>query len=129
MESSKIQGLSEEIKLFPYLDKFPKLGKNVYLASGAKIVGEVEIGNDTSIWYNTVIRGDVNFVTIGKMTNVQDSSTLRLNSPREIAFADSVSGFSPMSSWIFASRSAVNRLFAEMLAAEASVNYLTGYNI
>lgn len=78
MESSKIQGLSEEIKLFPYLDKFPKLGKNVFLASGAKIVGEVEIGNDTSIWYNTVIRGDVNFVAIGKMTNVQDSSTLHV---------------------------------------------------
>ena len=78
MESTKIQGIGEEIKLFPYLDKFPKLGKNVFLASGAKIVGEVEIGNDTSIWYNTVIRGDVNFVTIGKMTNVQDSSTLHV---------------------------------------------------
>jgi carbonic anhydrase/acetyltransferase-like protein (isoleucine patch superfamily) len=78
MESPKIQGLMEEIKLFPYLNKFPKLGKNVFLAPGSKIVGEVEIGNDTSIWYNTVIRGDVNFVTIGKMSNVQDSSTLHV---------------------------------------------------
>jgi carbonic anhydrase/acetyltransferase-like protein (isoleucine patch superfamily) len=78
MESPKIQRLSKEIKLFTYLDKFPKLGKNVFLASGSKIVGEVEIGNDSSIWYNTVIRGDVNFVTIGKMTNIQDSSTLHV---------------------------------------------------
>jgi gamma-carbonic anhydrase len=78
MESPKVQGLSEEIKIFPYLDKFPKLGKNVFLAPGSKIIGEVEIGNDSSIWYNTVIRGDVNFVTIGKMTNVQDSSTLHV---------------------------------------------------
>ena len=78
MESSKIQGLSEEIKLFPYIDKFPKLGKNVFLAPGVKIVGEVEIGNDSSIWYNTVIRGDVNFIKIGKMTNVQDSSMLHV---------------------------------------------------
>jgi gamma-carbonic anhydrase len=76
--TSKIQGLEEEIKLFPYLDKFPKLGKNVFLASGVKIAGEVEIGNDSSIWYNTVIRGDVHFVKIGKMTNVQDSSTLHV---------------------------------------------------
>jgi gamma-carbonic anhydrase len=78
MESTKIQGLDKEIKLFPYLDKFPRLGENVFLAPGVKIAGEVEIGNDSSIWYNTVIRGDVNFVTIGKMTNVQDSSTLHV---------------------------------------------------
>ncbi len=68
----------EEIKLFPYQDKFPKMGKNVFLAPGVKIAGEVEIGNDSSIWYNTVIRGDVNFVKIGNMTNVQDSSMLHV---------------------------------------------------
>jgi len=78
MGTSKIQGLDEGIKLFPYLDKFPKLGKNVFLAPGVKIAGEVEIGNGSSIWYNTVIRGDVHFVKIGKMTNVQDSSTLHV---------------------------------------------------
>lgn len=70
----------QEKKLFPYLDKFPKIGKNVFLAPGVKVAGEVEIGNDSSIWYNTVIRGDVNFVKIGKMTNVQDSSTLHVTS-------------------------------------------------
>ena len=49
-----------------------------FLASGVKIVGDVEIGNDSSIWYNTVIRGDVHFVKIGKMTNVQDCSMLHV---------------------------------------------------
>lgn len=78
METSKIQGLKEEIKLFPYLDKFPVIGENVFLASGVKIIGETEIGNDSSIWYNTVIRGDVNFIKIGKMTNVQDCSMLHV---------------------------------------------------
>ena len=78
MGTTKIQGLNDENKLFPYLDKFPKIGKNVLLAPGVKVAGEVEIGNDSSIWYNTVIRGDVNYVKIGKMTNVQDSSTLHV---------------------------------------------------
>lgn len=85
MGTSKIQEVSklttsgkEEIKLFPYQDKFPVIGKNVFLASGVKIIGEVEIGNDSGIWYNTVIRGDVNFVKIGKMTNVQDCSMLHV---------------------------------------------------
>ncbi len=85
MGASKIQELSkltaswkEETKLFPYQDKFPVICKNVFLASGVKIIGEVEIGNDSGIWYNTVIRGDVNFVKIGKMTNVQDCSMLHV---------------------------------------------------
>ncbi len=78
MAAAKIQGLKEEIKLLPYLDKFPVIGENVFLASGVKIIGEVEIGNDSSIWYNTVIRGDVHFIKIGKMTNVQDCSMLHV---------------------------------------------------
>ena len=82
MGTPEIRGINGEIKLFPYLDKFPKLHKNVFLAPGAKVAGEVEIGNDSSIWYNTVIRGDVNFVKIGKMTNVQDSSMLHVTNGR-----------------------------------------------
>jgi len=78
MESTKIQGLKEEIKLFPYEDAFPQIGDNVFLASGVKIVGDVKIGKDSSIWYNTVIRGDVHFVKIGELTNVQDCSMLHV---------------------------------------------------
>jgi carbonic anhydrase/acetyltransferase-like protein (isoleucine patch superfamily) len=43
-----------------------------------KIIGDVTIGEDTSIWYNTVIRGDVNFIKIGKVTNIQDSCMLHV---------------------------------------------------
>jgi len=78
MESTKIQGLKEEIKLFPYVGTYPELGENVFLASGVKIVGDVKIGNNSSIWYNTVIRGDVHFVKIGELTNVQDCSMLHV---------------------------------------------------
>jgi carbonic anhydrase/acetyltransferase-like protein (isoleucine patch superfamily) len=78
MESSLIQKLSEELKIFPYKEYFPKLGENVFLASGVKIIGNVEIGNDTSVWYNTVIRGDVHYIKIGESTNIQDCSMLHV---------------------------------------------------
>lgn len=78
MESSLIQKLSNELKIFPYKEYSPKLGENVFLASGVKIIGNVEIKNNTSIWYNTVIRGDVHYIKIGESTNIQDCSMLHV---------------------------------------------------
>lgn len=79
MDASEIQKkLDEEIKLFPYLGSFPRLSENVFLASGVKIIGDVEIGPDSSVWYNTVIRGDVNYIRIGSLTNIQDCSMLHV---------------------------------------------------
>jgi carbonic anhydrase/acetyltransferase-like protein (isoleucine patch superfamily) len=78
MESSFIQKLNEEVKTFPYRGHYPKLGKNVFLASGVKIIGNVEVGNDSSVWYNSVIRGDVHYVKIGESTNIQDCSMLHV---------------------------------------------------
>ncbi len=83
MDTSEIQRkLEEEVKLFPYLDAFPKLHKSVFLASGVKIIGDVEISEDSSVWYNTVIRGDVHYIRIGKMTNIQDCSMLHVTKSR-----------------------------------------------
>jgi len=67
-----------EQHIFPYLDLNPKLDDTVYLAPGSKIIGDVTIGEHSSIWFNTVVRGDVNYITIGKMTNVQDLSMLHV---------------------------------------------------
>ena len=77
MDTANIQSVSE-IKLFPYLDMFPKLHETVFLASGSKIIGDVEIGEDSSVWYNTVVRGDVHYIRIGYKTNVQDNSMLHV---------------------------------------------------
>lgn len=68
----------KEIKLFPYKDSFPELDENVFVASGAKIIGDVKIGKDSSVWYNTIIRGDVHYIKIGEKTNIQDSSMLHV---------------------------------------------------
>ncbi len=83
METSEIyRRLEEEIKLFPYIDKYPRLGKDVFLASGVKVIGDVEIGDFSSVWYNTVIRGDVHYIRIGSLTNVQDCSMLHVTNGR-----------------------------------------------
>jgi len=78
MESTLIHRLNDPLKIFPYKGIFPKIGSNVFLASGVKIIGDVEIGNNSSIWYNTVIRGDVHYIKIGESTNIQDCSMLHV---------------------------------------------------
>ena len=60
--------------LHEYKGKWPKLGERVFIAEGAQIVGDVEIGDHSSVWYNCVIRGDVDVVRIGRHTNIQDGS-------------------------------------------------------
>lgn len=58
--------------ILPYQNKFPRIHESVLIAEGVHIIGDVEIGRDSSIWFNTVIRGDVNFIRIGERTNIQD---------------------------------------------------------
>lgn len=56
------------------LGKTPKIGENCFLADNATLVGEVELGDHCSVWFNTVLRGDVNYIRIGKNTNIQDGA-------------------------------------------------------
>ncbi|MFA7227871.1 MAG: gamma carbonic anhydrase family protein [Melioribacteraceae bacterium] len=74
--------MTKEIKLFPYKDHFPRLHKSVFVASGAKIIGDVEILDDSSVWYNCIVRGDVNYIRIGSETNIQDSSMLHVTNEK-----------------------------------------------
>ena len=55
-----------------YLDTFPVLAKGVYAHNTAQIIGDVGIGQDSSVWCNAVLRGDVNRITIGECSNIQD---------------------------------------------------------
>lgn len=54
----------------------PKIGKDCFLADNATIVGDVTMGDECSIWFNAVLRGDVNTITIGDRVNIQDGSVL-----------------------------------------------------
>ncbi len=64
----------------------PSLGKNVYVAAGAVVVGEVSVGDYSSIWFNAVLRGDINRIEIGQYSNVQDNAVVHVaeNLPCEI---------------------------------------------
>jgi len=64
--------------LFEYKNKRPKLGDRVFVAEGAKIIGDVEIGDHSSVWFNSVVRGDVHYIRIGNHTNIQDGSILHV---------------------------------------------------
>ena len=68
--------------IIPIHGKTPKIHDTAFIAPGATIIGDVEIGAGSSIWYNCVVRADVFTVRIGERTNVQDGSVLHCDPPR-----------------------------------------------
>ena len=64
----------------------PEVHKNAFVADTANVLGDVNIGEGSSIWYNTVVRGDIENIKIGKYTNIQDNSTVHTetNIPTEL---------------------------------------------
>ena len=61
-----------------YGGKRPSLGERVYLAETAAVIGDVVIGDDVSVWYNSVVRGDCNFIRIGARSNIQDNCAIHV---------------------------------------------------
>lgn len=59
-----------------YLGSLPKLHESVFLADGARVIGDVEMGKGCSVWFNTVVRGDVHRIVIGEQTNIQDGAII-----------------------------------------------------
>lgn len=68
-----------------------KFDESVYIAPGAVIVGDVELGENVSVWYNVVIRGDSGKVVIGKNSNVQDNSVIHVNEKFNVNIGRNVS--------------------------------------
>ena len=65
--------------LLPFKGVFPRIASGVYLAPGSVVIGDVEIGADSSVWFNAVIRGDVAPIRIGERSNVQDGAVLHVD--------------------------------------------------
>lgn len=63
-----------------YKNITPEINGSAFIASGAQVVGDVKVGQDSSIWFNCVVRGDVNNIIIGDRTNIQDSSVIHVAS-------------------------------------------------
>lgn len=66
-----------------FQDKTPKIDDSVFVAENAVIIGDVEIEKDASVWYNCVLRGDVNFICIGEKTNIQDGTIIHVSRKKE----------------------------------------------
>ena len=67
-----------EKQLDTFLRKRPRVGTGVYIAKTAVVVGDVKLGDHSSVWYNAVLRGDINRIVVGHHSNVQDNAVLHL---------------------------------------------------
>ena len=70
-----------DVTIMPFHGKVPQIHDSAFIAPGCRIIGDVEIGPDASIWYNCVLRADVNRIVIGARTNVQDGTVIHCDSP------------------------------------------------
>jgi carbonic anhydrase/acetyltransferase-like protein (isoleucine patch superfamily) len=65
-----------------YAGKAPRIGERVYLAETAAIIGDVVLGDDVSVWYSTVLRGDCHFIRVGARSNIQDNCAIHVTQGR-----------------------------------------------
>lgn len=66
--------------ILSYGDTAPKIHASAFIARSAEIIGDVEIGEDSSVWFGSIIRGDVNYIRIGARTNIQDGTIIHVSS-------------------------------------------------
>jgi carbonic anhydrase/acetyltransferase-like protein (isoleucine patch superfamily) len=67
-----------ENMVYKFYDKCPQIAESAFIAPSADIIGDVTIAEDCSIWYGAVLRGDENYIRVGKGTNIQDNSTVHI---------------------------------------------------
>lgn len=66
--------------ILPYKNIFPKIHESAFIAAGAAVAGDVEIGAESSVWFNVAMRGDVGDIKIGSRSNIQDGSVIHMTS-------------------------------------------------
>jgi carbonic anhydrase/acetyltransferase-like protein (isoleucine patch superfamily) len=79
-----------EALVLPFNGVMPRIASGVYLAPGSVVIGDVEIGPDSSVWFNAVIRGDVAPIRIGERSNVQDGAVLHVDRGTPCIIGDEV---------------------------------------
>jgi carbonic anhydrase/acetyltransferase-like protein (isoleucine patch superfamily) len=77
--------------LYQFKNTTPKIGQNVFIAPSADVIGDVTLGDESNIWFRTVVRGDVNKITVGKGTNIQDLCMLHVVEELPLIIGDGVS--------------------------------------
>ncbi|RXJ76124.1 gamma carbonic anhydrase family protein [Arcobacter sp. F155] len=76
--------------LLKFKGHYPKIAPTAWVASSADVIGKVEIGENSSIWFGCVLRGDVNSIKIGNNTNVQDLSMIHMDTDSQTILGDNV---------------------------------------
>jgi carbonic anhydrase/acetyltransferase-like protein (isoleucine patch superfamily) len=76
--------------IYSFGEKKPAVGERVFIAPGARIVGEVDLADDVSVFHNAVLRGDINSIRVGKGTNIQDNSTVHLARDKGVVIGEGV---------------------------------------
>ncbi|MBX9958165.1 gamma carbonic anhydrase family protein [Peribacillus simplex] len=76
--------------IIPYNNKKPSIDDTVFVAPGAHLIGDVSIGKDSTIWFNAVLRGDEDSITIGEKCSIQDNSTIHLFEGCPVVIEDEV---------------------------------------
>ena len=76
--------------LHSYRGTRPTIGKRVFIADGAHVIGRVSLADDANIWFNTVLRGDVQPITVGARTNIQDNCTVHVDYSHPAIIGDDV---------------------------------------
>ncbi len=64
--------------IYEFINRSPRFGDTVFVAPSADLIGDVKIGEESSIWFNTTVRGDVHRIRIGKRSNIQDNSCVHV---------------------------------------------------
>lgn len=73
-----------------YKGKRPVIGERVFLAEGARLIGDVTIGNDSSVFYNAVLRADLSSIVVGERTNIQDNVSVHLSMDEGVVIGNEV---------------------------------------
>lgn len=79
------------MKLSSYLKFSPVLGERVFIADGVKIIGQARLGSHVNVWFNSVIRADVNFIQVGENTNIQDMCMLHVTEQNSLTIGQNTS--------------------------------------
>ena len=64
--------------IYKFLNRKPRYGYNVFIAPSADVIGDIELGEESSIWFNATVRGDVNYIRIGRRSNIQDNACVHV---------------------------------------------------
>nr|MDP9457587.1 gamma carbonic anhydrase family protein [Actinomycetota bacterium] len=80
--------MTERANVFPYGDRLPEVHPSAFVAPGARVVGKVRVGEESSIWYGAVLRGDLDEIRIGARTSIQDNAVLHMDAGFPVSIGD-----------------------------------------